>query len=98
MQTERVNLGFQAQQDLAEGSTTFEPKYPAAKGLRATMSSAIHIKLWAKVDGRAAEAAQVEAQMAQAVRAEEARVAQGLAEQASAATPGSGTEQPRQDL
>jgi hypothetical protein len=92
VQTERVNWVFQAQQDLAEGSTTFEPKYRAAKGSRAAMSSATHIKLRAKVDGRAAEAAQVEAQMAQAARAEEPRVAQELAEQASAATPGQGSE------
>ncbi len=27
VQAERVNLVLQAQQDLAEGSTTFEPKY-----------------------------------------------------------------------
>ena len=48
VQTERVNLVFQAQQDLAEGSTTFEPKYRAAKGSRASMSSATHIKLQRK--------------------------------------------------
>ncbi len=98
MQTERVNLVFQAQQELAEDSTIFEPKYRAAKGSRATMSSATHIKLRAKVDGRAAETAHVEAQMAQAARAEEAHVAQEVAEQASAATPSPGTERPRQDL
>jgi hypothetical protein len=36
--------------------------------------------------------------MAQAALAEEARLAQQLAEQASAATPGQGSERPRQDL
>ena len=94
----RVNLVLQAQQELAEGSTTFEPKYRAAKGSRATMTSATHIKLRAKVEGRAAEAAQVEAKMAQAARAEEARVAQELAGRASATASDPGTEQLRQDL
>ena len=98
VQTERVNLVLQAQQELAKGSTTFEPKYRAAKESRATMTSATHIKLRAKVESRAAEAAQVEAQMAQAARAEEARVAQELAEQASDDASHPGTEQPRPDL
>jgi hypothetical protein len=62
------------------------------------MSSATHIKLRAKVDARACEAAQVEAQMAQASLAEEARLARELADQASAATPGQGGEPPRPDL
>jgi hypothetical protein len=34
VQADRVNLVLQAQQDLSEGSETFEPKYRAARGSR----------------------------------------------------------------
>ena len=62
------------------------------------MSSATLIKLRAKMDARAAEAAQFEAQMAQAAAREETRLARELEDQASAAAPDQGSERLHPDL
>ncbi len=62
------------------------------------MSSATRIKLRAKVEARAAQAAEDRAAQAHAAQAEYERIARTHAAQADAPTPGQGNEAPRPDL